>query len=370
MPRNLTVRPSGLLINELPPMIPGLAAGTAVHTWDQRERFRKAGVHICPAYDISPEQKKAKRGQKISKSCEYNETGPCRVCWNHPEIPVSYQLHPPSMPRAEQAARRKTMFELMLANANVSPDLAMRPFTPKWVEKTKTFDLMNGPALYVKNMAYPQHLHGPQIKDGDCTPALFSITAKMNALSISTPAGHPSVTGGCCPMASLAHLKKLQKGNFKNIAYPSLSNVKDQARIVCSLCYATGNRYIYLANARQKAAMMRWMNLNIDKKNFIGESLAHAFKFAQEWLRSSFSGVPGTTWGRIVKINPDYFRFFDSGDLGDHASALFEEILHFTSSCPDAKFWLPTRTWVYGAHREHMISELERFHKSKHYIVE
>lgn len=65
---NVTVRPSALAIDDDPPSVPGLAAGAAVHTPGRCHQ----DAFPCPG------------------ACIPNN---CRVCWDRPEIPVSYPLH-------------------------------------------------------------------------------------------------------------------------------------------------------------------------------------------------------------------------------------------------------------------------------------
>jgi len=65
---NVTVRPSALNFGDLPPDIPGLASGSMVDQYiDARNTTR--GVFSCRNKDFC---------------------GTCRVCWDHPEVPVSY----------------------------------------------------------------------------------------------------------------------------------------------------------------------------------------------------------------------------------------------------------------------------------------
>lgn len=73
-PANLVVRPSALRVNDPPPVVPGLDAGTTV---DPRA-FTAAKVHDCPAY------------RSAEHSCE---SAQCRVCWDHPDVPVNYAPH-------------------------------------------------------------------------------------------------------------------------------------------------------------------------------------------------------------------------------------------------------------------------------------
>ncbi len=62
---NVTMRPSALRFGDAPPIIPGMAAGTTATT---------AG-YSCPA----PQQG--------------NACGDCRVCWDEPDVAVSYHKH-------------------------------------------------------------------------------------------------------------------------------------------------------------------------------------------------------------------------------------------------------------------------------------
>ena len=61
---NVAVRPSALFINDAPPMIPGLAAGTSA----------SATGYNCPAH------------------MQKNECRDCRMCWTK-DVPVVYRLH-------------------------------------------------------------------------------------------------------------------------------------------------------------------------------------------------------------------------------------------------------------------------------------
>lgn len=65
---NVTVRPSALLINEAPPVLPGFAAGSTVTT-------NRAAV-TCPKAFQTPAR-----------------CGDCRRCWDEPQLPVIYLKH-------------------------------------------------------------------------------------------------------------------------------------------------------------------------------------------------------------------------------------------------------------------------------------
>jgi len=65
---NVTIRPSALNFNDAPPMIDGLAAGSAACD-------ANAFGHACPA---------PKQG---------NHCGICRVCWHKPNVSVTYHKH-------------------------------------------------------------------------------------------------------------------------------------------------------------------------------------------------------------------------------------------------------------------------------------
>lgn len=74
IPPNLIIRPSALVYGAKAPMIPPLAMGST-----SSQHFMKADNHWdCPAYN-SPE------GSCVGSGC--------RVCWEHPEIPVNYRVH-------------------------------------------------------------------------------------------------------------------------------------------------------------------------------------------------------------------------------------------------------------------------------------
>jgi Gene product 88 len=62
---NVTVRPSALDVGAPSPIVPGLAAGSTVN----------GGGFQCPAIH------------------QNHECRDCRVCWNSPDVPVSYSLH-------------------------------------------------------------------------------------------------------------------------------------------------------------------------------------------------------------------------------------------------------------------------------------
>lgn len=83
-PPNLVLRPSALFLNALPPRVPGMAAGTMVMTDGRGADMLQAveGIWKCPAYF----------GGK-TESCTENHSGPCRVCWDRPDLPVSYMYH-------------------------------------------------------------------------------------------------------------------------------------------------------------------------------------------------------------------------------------------------------------------------------------
>jgi len=62
---NVALRPSALKFGDLPPKIPGLAAGTTA----------TAKGYTCPA------------------AYQGNQCGSCRVCWDKPGVEVSYHQH-------------------------------------------------------------------------------------------------------------------------------------------------------------------------------------------------------------------------------------------------------------------------------------
>ncbi len=62
---NVSLRPSALMFDDAPPMIPGWAAGTTA----------SATGFTCPA------------------STQNNECRDCRACWDSPEVPISYHKH-------------------------------------------------------------------------------------------------------------------------------------------------------------------------------------------------------------------------------------------------------------------------------------
>lgn len=348
--RNLTLRPSGLFVNAPPPEVPGFAAGTTVHTWDHREAFLKEGIYLCPAYDKDPNLPVKRGKNKVTKSCEFISSGkPCRVCWERPDVRVSYQLHISIRPKPEQLRKGRLISDVIASQADMSPEFLYKQPKPKYREKEKSFLLEGGINLTSENViAYPNELLGKYVYDSRLHPTLFSITGKMNALSLSTQGGHPSVTGGVCHMATEREIRKLQRTEFNEMKYPNLATRPKGVGLVCASCYATGNRYIYTMNIKQKASVRKWLEQGLARgEGFVGSSLAKAFKFMQTALRSGFEAIPGVTLGQVVRINPGFFRFFDSGDLGDHPADLFEEFLNFASQCPDTMFWLPTRTWVY-----------------------
>ena len=85
---NLVIRPSSLNMNDPPPAVPGLAAGTAVVLRDQQERWMSEApgtgkVRPCPATmtvgDIGPKY-----------TCR---NANCLACWLEPGIPVAYKQH-------------------------------------------------------------------------------------------------------------------------------------------------------------------------------------------------------------------------------------------------------------------------------------
>ena len=63
---NVTVRPSALFFNAPAPRIPGLSAGSTAAS---------DGSYSCPA------------------SKQDNECRDCRMCWDAPEVSISYKAH-------------------------------------------------------------------------------------------------------------------------------------------------------------------------------------------------------------------------------------------------------------------------------------
>lgn len=90
LPRNLTVRPSGLIMHQHPPRnIPGIDAGTMstdeLSAFEGRQRrganwrtFEGEKIWECPAYT------------GLKKSCASEK---CRVCWVRPQVEVNYFTH-------------------------------------------------------------------------------------------------------------------------------------------------------------------------------------------------------------------------------------------------------------------------------------
>jgi hypothetical protein len=82
-PDNLIVRPSSLYFLQMPPDVPGLAAGsTAVieHPTNPSIPGEIDGVKMCPAYRL-------KAGFRTCR-----DVG-CRTCWNEPDVRISYPAH-------------------------------------------------------------------------------------------------------------------------------------------------------------------------------------------------------------------------------------------------------------------------------------
>ena len=92
MPPNLAMRPSAIKVNEDPPVVPGLAAGTGVNTSeviDGQREYRPLVDELgrdalqCPVYSEVVDGKEA-------KSCM---AAKCRVCWLGKNQPVTYGKH-------------------------------------------------------------------------------------------------------------------------------------------------------------------------------------------------------------------------------------------------------------------------------------
>lgn len=86
-PDNLSIRPSAILVNERPPRVPGLAAGTGVNTASVDLGTPQRPVWQCPVYS-----KVVLVGGKMKEAKSCVEAG-CRVCWLAKAVPVTYGKH-------------------------------------------------------------------------------------------------------------------------------------------------------------------------------------------------------------------------------------------------------------------------------------
>jgi hypothetical protein len=157
-------------------------------------------------------------------------------------------------------------------------------------------------------------------------------------------------------MGTEREMRRLQasKDGFALIGYPNLASRPKGQPLICANCYATGNRYIYKTNVKQKAANAAWIDQYVGQPGTVAQGLVSAISHMTAFLGSASEPVPEMTNSRLLKIDPEYFRFFDAGDLGYHASDLLNEIIAMAISLPMVKFWLPTRTWVYAEVRQHI----------------
>jgi hypothetical protein len=83
-PSNLVIRPSAFYVDQPPPDVAGMPAGSSVM------REPKPPIYPCPAYDGEAE-----------KTCE---AAGCRTCWTRPGVAVNYQPHG-SIPKVSPAER-------------------------------------------------------------------------------------------------------------------------------------------------------------------------------------------------------------------------------------------------------------------------
>ena len=349
---NVIVRCSGLVHNASPPVvgIPGLAAGTTVHHDDWSDEFRSRGIHLCPAY----------QGEK-ALSCEFNDVGACRVCWDHPDVPVSYMFHAATKASKGNLEDNRNLM-LAIAEAGMEPDLILKPIRTGSKESGEV-QITGGPMLVSRSEpVYPPKHNGKpwRIKPGKYETTLFTVTSKMNALSWSVRAGHPDVTGGVCFMAeeyAFRHWQN-QDAGFKEIPYPVLKGrYMDRHPLVCDMCYAQGNNFRYDAPARKQCANTVWSGMLLDPKN----------DFRVGYMAGQLSKAYSHMFGKekslldTARVRLSYFRFFDSGDLGHHSERMLEELLMFASDFPATRFWLPTRMWIYRETRRAMSRLFKRF---------
>lgn len=88
-PKNLTLRPSALHFDDQAPRVMGYHAGSTAHTWDKTKKVDpvKEGIADwnCPAYQHDGHSCAGAGGPEGAKDC--------RVCWDRPELRVSYRSH-------------------------------------------------------------------------------------------------------------------------------------------------------------------------------------------------------------------------------------------------------------------------------------
>lgn len=178
---------------------------------------------------------------------------------------------------------------------------------------------------------------------------LLSITQKMGCFSFSMPAG-PMSGGGTCPLSLERVTAKLQRGRGQaEVRRQFRAAEAEQSGYICDGCYAGKGSYVtYPLQAMRSVIRKAWTQAALDA------SAPFDF-FVMEMIKAiSFTRAMPKSTQRTAKVNTNYFRVHDAGDVWSERywQAWLRIAWHFTAPGRRVQFWMPTRQWAAPAWRE------------------